>query len=248
MAAQSGALSPRRLSATAIEEISRPLLLVRVCGSWRASPGPVVKSAPCRFVAHQRPDSSIKVQGRGASIRKKAAECRLRHTSHFPRMPQICPDAWQYRPIGRCQRPLLWKRCDLNAKQTAAQNLLTEPFSPFFMSASTFLITFFAVALAAAPTVSNFDPEPKVAYISLLIFAFCGAWPAFAVFLTSARKYYLTWVAVVVCGLLSGLGFVAGLATVYVHHSFVASIVLGFVVTLSMAAYLPVVFGYKLDG
>ena len=116
------------------------------------------------------------------------------------------------------------------------------------MSVATFLIAFLAVAIVTAPTVSNFDPEPRVAYISLLIFAFFGAWPSFAVFLTSARRYYLTWIAVLVCGLLSGLGLVAGLATVYVHHSFVASVGLGFIMAMSIAAYLPVAFGYKLSG
>jgi hypothetical protein len=116
------------------------------------------------------------------------------------------------------------------------------------MSAGAFFIAFFAVAVIAAPTVSNFDPEPRVAYISLLIFAFCGAWPALMVFLTNARRYHLSWVAVVVCGLTSGLGFVAGLATVYFHHSFLASVGLGFMVAMSIAAIWPVAFGYKLDG
>lgn len=116
------------------------------------------------------------------------------------------------------------------------------------MSAVTFLVTFFAVAVVAGPTVSNLDPAPKVAYLSLLIFAFFGAWPSLVVFLTSARKYYLTWIAVVVCGLVCGLGFVAGLASVYVHHSFIASVGLGFVVAMSIAAYWPVAFGYKASG
>ena len=116
------------------------------------------------------------------------------------------------------------------------------------MSAGTFLIAFVAVAIMAAPTISNFDPEPRVAYISVLIFAFFGAWPSLAVFLTSARRYYLSWAAKFVCGLISGLGFVAGLATVYVHHSFLASVALGFIVAMAIAAYWPVAFGYKLDG
>lgn len=116
------------------------------------------------------------------------------------------------------------------------------------MSALTFLITFFAVAVVVGPTVSNLDPAPKVAYFSLLIFAFFGGWPLLVVFLTSARRYHLTWIAVVVCGLVSGLAFVAGLASVYVHHSFIASLGLGFVVAMSIAAYWPVAFGYKLNG
>ena len=116
------------------------------------------------------------------------------------------------------------------------------------MSAGTFLVAFVAVAIAAAPTVSNFDADPRVAYITLLVFAFFGAWPSLVVFITSARRYYLSWVAVLVCGLMSGLGFVAGLATVYVHHSFLASAGLGFIVAMSIAAYWPVAFGYKLDG
>lgn len=116
------------------------------------------------------------------------------------------------------------------------------------MFAVTFLVSFFAVAVIVGPTVSNLDPVPKVAYLSLLIFTFFGAWPSLVVFLTAARKYYLTWIAVVVSGLLSGLGLVAGLATVYVHHSFIASVGVAFVVAISMAAYLPVVFGYKVDG
>lgn len=115
------------------------------------------------------------------------------------------------------------------------------------MSAATFLVAFFAVAIAAAPTVSNLDPEARVAYISLLISAFVGAWPALVVFLTSARKYYLSWVAVVVCGLISGLGFVAGLASVYYHHIFLGSVGLGFLLAMSIAGFWPVAFGYKLS-
>lgn len=125
---------------------------------------------------------------------------------------------------------------------------MLRPLTPIFMSAVTFLVTFFAVAVVVGPTISNLDPAPKVAYLSLLIFAFFGAGPSLAVFLTSARRYHLTWIAVVVCGLLSGLGLVAGLASVYVHHSFWASVGLGFVVAMSIAAYLPVAFGIKLDG
>ena len=116
------------------------------------------------------------------------------------------------------------------------------------MSAATFLIAFFAVAVVAAPTVSNFDPDPKVAYMSLLIFAFCGAWPSLVVFLVNARKYYLSWGAVVICGLIAGFGFVAGLATVYYHHIFLGSIALGFLLAMSIAGFWPVAFGYKLNG
>lgn len=117
------------------------------------------------------------------------------------------------------------------------------------MSAATFLLAFFVVAVVAAPTVSNFDPDPKVAsYISLLIFAFCGAWPTLVVFLMNARRYYLSWGAVAVGGLTSGLGFVAGLATVYYHHIFLGSLGLGFLVAMSIAGFWPVAFGYKRTG
>lgn len=116
------------------------------------------------------------------------------------------------------------------------------------MSAAAFILAFFMAAIVAAPTVSNFDPQPRVEYIYLLVFAFCGAWPCLVVFLMNARRYHISWGAVIACGLLSGLGFVAGLATVYVHHNFLGSVGLGFALAMSIAGFWPVAFGYKLTG